>query len=164
MGSEGDPRTTQVYLLRDDQQTSTGFLNSQGQSSSFFVSDEESKWVLASSPEGLYIALPGDRSVEEYHFEEAYHGHNLKLLPDLSLLEPFGVGNNARTASFLQEPRIESTLSAFELEKLKTITPDSIRGYLERYAGTKPLDESAGIKIISRHIHFSSKVKFHKTS
>lgn len=153
LGSEGDPRTTQVYLLRDDQQTSTGFLNSQGQSSSFFVSDQESKWVLASSPEGLYIALPGDRSVEEYHFEEAYHGHNLKLLTDLSLLEPFGVGNNARTASFLQEPTIESTLSALELEKLKTITPDSIRGYLERYAGTKPLDELAGIKIISRHIH-----------
>ena len=153
LGREDAPRTTQVYLLRDDQQTSTGFLNSQGQSSSFFVRDEESKWVLASSPEGLYIALPGDRSVEEYHFEEAYHGHNLKLLTDRSLLEPFGAGNNARTASFLQEPTIGSTLSPLELEKLKTITPDSIRGYLERYAGIKPLDESAGIKIISRHIH-----------
>ncbi|MDJ0718907.1 MAG: M28 family peptidase [Prochloraceae cyanobacterium] len=153
LGSEGDPLTTEVYLLRDDRQTRTGFLNPQGQSSSFFVSDEETKWVLASSPEGLYVALPGDRSVEEYHFEEAYHGHNLKLLPDLSLLEPFGEGNNARTASFLQAPTVEPSLSDIELEKLKTITPDSIRGYLERYAGIKPLDESTGIKITSRHIH-----------
>ncbi|MGL5942864.1 MAG: M20/M25/M40 family metallo-hydrolase [Waterburya sp.] len=153
LGSEGDPLTTEVYLLRDDRQTRTGFLNPQGQSRSFFVSDEESKWVLASSPEGLYIALPGDRSVEEYHFEEAYHGHNLKLLPDLSLLEPFGEDNNARTASFLQAPTVEISLSDIELEKFKTITPDSIRGYLERYAGVKPLDEQEGIKIKSRHIH-----------
>jgi hypothetical protein len=108
---------------------------------------------LASSPEGLYIALPGDRSVEEYHFEEAYHGHNLKLLPDLSLLEPFGEGNNARTAGFLQTPTVEPSLSNLELEKLKTITSDSIREYLERYAGIKPLDEQEGIKIKSRHIH-----------
>lgn len=152
LGSEGDPLTTELYLLRDDRQTRTGFLNPQGQSSSFFVSDEESKWLLASSPEGLFVALPGDRSVEEYHFEDAYHGHNLKLLPDLSLLEPFGEGNNARTASFLQAPTVEPSLSDIELEKLKTITPDSIRAYLERYAGVKPLDESTEIKIKSRHI------------
>ncbi|PSB04948.1 M20/M25/M40 family metallo-hydrolase [Merismopedia glauca] len=153
LGSEGDPLTTEVYLLRDDRQTRTGFLNPQGQSNSFFVGDEQSQWVLASSPEGIYIALPGDRSVEEYHFEEAYHGHNLKLLPDISLLEPFGAGNNARTAGFLQAPTVEPSLSNSELEKLKTITPDSIRGYLERYAGIKPLDESTAIKIKSRHIH-----------
>ncbi|TBR59206.1 hypothetical protein B4U84_25585 [Westiellopsis prolifica IICB1] len=155
LGSEGDPLTTEVYLLRDDRQTSTGFLNPQGQSSSFFVGDQESKWVLASSFEGIYVALPGDRSVEEYHFEEAYHGHNLKLLPDLNLLEPFGEGNNARTAGFLQAPTVEPSLNEIELEKLKTITPDSIREYLERYAGIKPLDESTGIKIKSRHIHSS---------
>lgn len=152
LGSEGDPLTTELYLLRDDRQTRTGFLSPQGQSSSFFVSDEESKWLLASSSEGLFVALPGDRSVEEYHFEEASHGHNLKLLPDLSLLEPFGEGNNARTASFLQAPTVEPSLSDTELEKLKTITPESIREYLERYTGVKPLDELTGTKITSRHI------------
>jgi bacterial leucyl aminopeptidase len=152
LGSEGDPLTTTVYLLRDDRQTSTGFLNPQGQSSHFFGGDEESKWVLASAPEGLYIALPGDRSVEAYHFEDAHHGHNLKLLPDLSLLEPFGAGNNARTADFVQASLIETSLSDLEVTKFKTITPDSIRGYLERYAGVKPLDGATGIKLNSRHI------------
>ncbi len=155
LGSEGDPLTTEVYLLRDDRQKNTGFLTPQGQSTSFFISDQESKWVLASSLEGLYVALPSDRSVEAYHFEEAYHGHTLKLLPDLSLLEPFGEGNNAITANFLETPTVEPSLSDLELEKLKTITPDSIRGYLERYTGIKPLDESTGIKIKSRHIHSS---------
>jgi bacterial leucyl aminopeptidase len=155
LGSEGDPFTTEVYLLRDDRQTSMGFLNPQGQSSSFFVDDEESKWVLTSSTEGIFIAFPGDRSVEEYHFEEAYHGHNLKLLPDLSLLEPFGEGENARTADFVQTSLVEPSLSDIEVAKFKTISPDSIREYLERYTGVKPLDESIGTKINSRHIQSS---------
>lgn len=153
LGSEDAPLTTELYLLRDDQQTRTGFLNPQGQSTSLFVDDEDSKWVLASTSEGLYVALPGNRSVEEYHFAEAYHGHNLKLLPDFSLLEPFGEGNNSRTAEFLQAPSVEPSLSDIELEKLKIITPDSIRKYLEKYTGLKPLDESTGFKIKSRHIH-----------
>ncbi|SJM89371.1 M28 family peptidase [Crenothrix polyspora] len=153
LGSENDPLTTELYLLRDDRQIRTGFLNPQGQSSNFFAGDEESQWVLSATSEGLYVALPSNHSVEEYHFEEAYHGHNLKLLPDPSLLEPFGEGNNARTAGFLQASNVERALSDFELEKLKTITADSIREYLERYAGITPIDESTGIKIKSRHIH-----------
>jgi hypothetical protein len=155
LGREDDPLTTELYLLRDDRQTRTGFLAPQGSSAHFFTKDEESNWVLSSSQEGLYVALPAGRSVEQYHFEEAKHGHNLKLLADLSLLEPFGEGDNARTASFLQAPTVEPSLNDLELEKLKTITPDSIREYLERYAGVKPLDESTGIKIKSRHIHSS---------
>jgi bacterial leucyl aminopeptidase len=155
LGSEGDPLTTGVYLLRDDIQTSTGFLNPHGQSSSFFVNNEESQWVLASSNEGIFVALPGDRSVEEYHFEEAHHGHNLKLIPDLSLLEPFGEGSNARTASFVQAAIVEPALSDVEIAKFKEIMPDSIRGNLERYTGVKPLDASIGTKVKSRHIQSS---------
>lgn len=153
LGSQDDPLTTEMYLLRDDRQTRSGFLASEGHSAQFFNQDEESKWVLSSSQEGLYIALPAGRSVEEYHFEEAYHGHNLKLLPDMSLLAPFGVGSNARTAGFLETSTVEPSLSDAQLEKLSEITPELIRGYLERYAGVKPLDGKDGIKITSRHIH-----------
>ncbi|RCJ19200.1 hypothetical protein A6S26_27505 [Nostoc sp. ATCC 43529] len=152
LGSEDDPLTTEVYLLRDDLQKSTGFLNPQGRSTEFFANDESSKMVLASSTEGLFVALPSDRSVEDYHFENAQHGHNLKLLPDLSLLEPFGEGNNARTAGFLTSPTTEPSLNQAELDKFKAITPDKIRSYVERYAGIKPLDEQQRI-IKSRHIH-----------
>ena len=152
LGRENQPLTTEVYLLRDDRQTRTGFLNPEGQSSNFFRSQEESQWVLASAPEGLYVALPGGRSVEEYHFEEAYHGHNLKLLPDLTLLEPFGEGNNTRTATFLRVPTVEPSLSDAELAKLREITAESIRESLSRYTGVKPLNGDSEYKIKSRHI------------
>ena len=153
LGNVNQPLTKEVYLLRDDRQVRTGFLNPEGQSSSFLSSQEESQWVLASTPEGLYLALPGGRSIEEYHFEEAYHGHNLKLLPDLTLLEPFGEGNNTRTATFLRVPTVEPSLSEAQLAKLREITAESIRGYLERYTGVKPLNGDREYKIKSRHIH-----------
>ncbi len=153
LGSVDKPLTTELYLLRDDRQTRTGFLAPEGHSTHVFNRDEESNWVLSSSPEGLYVALPAGRSVEGYHFEEAYHGHNLKLLPDMSLLEPFGIGNNARAASFLQVPMVEPSLSDAELEKLTEVTPEAINSYLERYTGIQPLDQASETKIKSRHIH-----------
>ncbi|GET37417.1 M28 family peptidase [Microseira wollei] len=149
---EDVPLTTELYLLRDDRQTRTGFLAPEGHSAQFFTESETSNWVLSSSREGLFIALPAGRSVEQYHFEEAYHGHNLKLLPDLSLLEPFGEGNNARMASFIQLPTEELSLTSEELEKLQEITPELINNYLDRYSGIKPLNAASDIKIKSRHI------------
>ncbi|MFN6474439.1 MAG: M20/M25/M40 family metallo-hydrolase [Nostoc sp. SerVER01] len=152
LGFEDQPLTTELYLLRDDRQTHTGFLAPEGHSAHFFTKEEESKWVLSSSSEGLYVALPAGRSVEGYHFEEAYHGHNLKLLPDISLLEPFAQGNNARTVSFLEIPEQELSLTPEELEKLGKITSEVINIYLDRYSGIKPLDAAGEIKIKSRHI------------
>ena len=153
LGSENQPASTEVYLLRDDRQTRTGFLNPEGQSSSFFSTQEESQYVLASSVEGLYVALPGGKSVEGYHFEEAYHGHNLKLLPDLTLLEPFGIGNNAKAAAFLEIPSVEPSLSDLELKQLREITAKSIQDYLEKYTGVEPLNPTSEYKIKSRHIY-----------
>src|SRR3712207_613596 len=88
LGGEDLPLATEVYFLHDDRQTRTGFLVEEGESSRFFDRDEESRMVLASSEEGLYVALPADRAVLQYHFEEAHHGHNVKLMPAKSLLEP----------------------------------------------------------------------------
>lgn len=153
LGSEDDPLTTGFYLLRDDLQKSTGFGNRQGGSTRFFANDESSKLILASSTEGLLVALPGNRSVEDYHFENAQHGHNLKRLPDPSLLEPFGEGNNFRTAGFLQPPTVELSLSQAELDKFAEITSDKIQNHVERYAGVKPLDDEQKITIKSRHIN-----------
>ncbi|BAY09920.1 M20/M25/M40 family metallo-hydrolase [Calothrix sp. NIES-2098] len=151
LGVEDQPLASELYLLRDDRQTRTGFLAAEGHSSHFFTQEEQSQWVLSSSTEGLYVALPAGQTVEGYHFEEAYHGHNLKLLPDMSLLEPFGEGNNQRTAKFLEIPEMEPSLTPEELEHFSKITPEVINIYLDRYSGIKPLD-AAGIKIKSRHI------------
>ncbi|PSB05126.1 M20/M25/M40 family metallo-hydrolase [Merismopedia glauca] len=154
LGNEDAPLTRDLYLLRDDRQTSTGFLVEQGHSAHFFSQDDSADWVLASSSEGLFVALPAGRSVEEYHFEEAYHGHNFKLMPDLSLLEPFGT---ERQASFLQIPTTEPDLSPTELAKLQEITPNVINYHLDRYSGIQPLDGEK--KIISRHIQHPDNAK-----
>jgi len=56
LGSEDLPLATEVYFLRDDRQTRTGFLVEQGESSRIFDRDEESRMVLASS-EGAFTSL-----------------------------------------------------------------------------------------------------------
>ena len=150
LGSEDLPLGTEVYLLRDDRQTRTGFLVEEGESSRFFDSDEESQLVLASSEGGLYVALPAGRSVEQYHFEEALHGHNLKLSPGVVLLEPTQV---TRTANLLSAPPVESVLNQEEIEALRSeITPESIAADVDRYGGKKPVDDAGAITIKSRHI------------
>ena len=150
LGSEDLPLSTEVYFLRDDRQTRTGFLVEEGESSRFFDSDEESQMVLASSEGGLYVALPAGRSVEQYHFEETLHGHNLKLSPGMVLLEPTEV---TRTANLLSAPPIEAALSQEEIETLRReITPESIAADVDRYCGKKPVDDAGEITIKSRHI------------
>jgi bacterial leucyl aminopeptidase len=141
LGSEDLPLATEVYFLRDDRQTRTGFLVEEGESSRFFDSDEHSQMVLASSEGGLYVALPAGHSVEQYHFEGALHGHNLKLTPGLVLLEPTQV---TRTANLLSAPPVESVLSQEEIEALRAeITPESIAADVDRYGGNKQHEHNA---------------------
>jgi bacterial leucyl aminopeptidase len=150
LGSEDLPLATEVYLLRDDRQTRTGFLVEEGESSRFFDRDEESRMVLASSEGGLYVALPAGRSVEQYHFEETLHGHTLKLTPGVVLLEP---AEEAQRANLLSAPPVESVLSQEEIEALRgEITPESIAADVDRYGGKSPVDDAGGITIKSRHI------------
>ncbi|HEX5913161.1 MAG TPA: M28 family peptidase, partial [Rubrobacter sp.] len=106
--------------------------------------------VLASSEGGLYVALPAGRSVEQYHFEETLHGHNLKLSPGMVLLGPAEV---AQRANLLSAPPVEAALSQEEIEALRgEITPESIAADVDRYGGKRPVDDAGGITIESRHI------------
>jgi hypothetical protein len=150
LGSEDLPLATEVYFLRDDRQTRTGFLVEDGESSRFFDRAEESRMVLASSEGGLYVALPAGRSVEQYHFEETLHGHTLKLSPGMVLLERFGV---SQAANLLSAPPVELALSQEEVEVFRDeITPESIAAHVDRYGGKKPVADAGGITIKSRHI------------
>ena len=150
LGGQDEPLATEVYFLRDDRQTRSGFLMEEGESSRFFNREEESRWVLTSSDGGLYVALPAGRSVEQYHFEGVLHGHNLKLMPGMGLLEPFGV---TRKVDLLSSPPVEFGLSQEEIEVLRAeITPESIAADVDRYGGKKPIDDAGGTTIKSRHI------------
>ena len=152
LGEVDSPLRTDLYLLRDDRQVRTGFLVPEGQSESLFSNEEESTWVISSSHEGLYIALPAMASIDNYHFEEAYHGHNLKLIPNLSLLGTLGVQGTEQPATVMAESEADLSLKPEELTKLSSITSEMISGYLAKYIGQEPIDPPGNTKIISRHI------------
>jgi len=148
LGAEDEPLVTEVYLLRDDRQARTGFLAPEGASSARFGRDEEASRVLASAPEGLYVALAPGSSVEGYHFEEARHGHTEKLLPDPSLLRQAG---QWEAAAWVSPPAEAPVLADEERRAFEAITGMRIGSDIARYAGTEPLDES-GTRIHSRHV------------
>jgi bacterial leucyl aminopeptidase len=155
LGRAGDPLTTDLYLVRDDRETSAGLMAEEGQSAQFFADRGEADLILSPSPEGLYIAVPAGRSIEEFHFPNAQHGHNEKLLPNMTLVDPFQATTATWAGSPTGVPMAESSLSCAELAGLSDITPEAIRRYLDRYTGNTPLDEATGSTISSRHIRSS---------
>ena len=153
LGGEDLPLATEMYFLRDDRQTRTGFLVEEGESSRFFEGEEEGWMVLASSEGGLYVALPAGRSVLQYHFEEALHGHTVKLMPGMGLLEPSGMNQAAKAANLLATSGVGPTLGQEEIEIFhREITPQSIAADVDRYSGKKPTKDADGITLKSRHV------------
>jgi len=156
LGKAGQPLTSALYLLRDDKAKRTGFMSVEGQAQTFFERGADADWLLASSPDGILVALPGDRSVEEWHFAEAQHGHNLKLTPDPLLLQPFGTGPGAVAADFVSSTAAPAAAAEEPDETvmaaLAAIDAAAIQRYLDVYAGINALDDEVGTKITSRHI------------
>lgn len=163
LGAEDEPSTTDLYLLRDDRQTESGFLAPAGNSRAFFGAPQAARRVLASTHEGLLVSVPGGRSVESYHFAGARHGHNLKLVPAPSLLEPVGPADNRRLARVVAaspSPLATPADAAREVRGLTEeerlafethVAPAPLTEEVERYSGIRPA--SGDLLIPSRHIH-----------
>jgi hypothetical protein len=154
LGVENEPLATDLYLLRDDVQRDSGFLQPVGNSSSFFELGPASRRVLASTGDGLLVAIPAGRSVESFHFPEAQHGHTLKLVPSLTLLGAFDEEASPRLAAAgaALSPAVVA-LSVAEDETLRSrIGGEQLAGHVERYSGARPADPG-GTLIPSRHIH-----------
>ncbi|MGK7939036.1 MAG: M20/M25/M40 family metallo-hydrolase [Crocosphaera sp.] len=159
LGEVDSPLSSDLYLLRDDRQVRTGFLVPEGQSADLFSNEEESTWVISSSHEGLYVALPAMASIDNYHFEEAYHGHNLKLIPNLSLLGALGSQGTEQPATLLKESTVKPSLDEKELATLASINSKAISDYLAKYIGIKPIETSGNSTITSRHINSEDNAK-----
>lgn len=154
LGVPNAPLTTNLYLFRDDRQVRTGFLAPEGNSARLFGQTEGPEWVLASSARGLFVALPAGRSVDELRFRDAAHGSVVKLLPDMTLLEPFGLDVDARMTPFLMAPRADHPLTQEEQNAVcDGITEQVITSDVNRYTGVDPIT-STGVptRIRSRHI------------
>ncbi|MEU9117365.1 M28 family peptidase [Streptomyces sp. NPDC048483] len=156
LGRDDDPLTTDLYLLRDDRKSESGFGSDTGNSFDLFGDDLSARRVLSSAEEGLFIAIPAGGSVERYHFRGARHGHNLKLLPAPSLLDPraSGGGSGAPEAATLSGEAITaaSSLTTAEREIIERhVTTARIKREVARYSGVEPV--TGDVRIRSRHIH-----------
>lgn len=163
LGAEDEPSSADLYVLRDDRQTESGFLAPEGNSSAFFGTSQAARRVLASTHEGLVVSVPGGRSVESFHFAGARHGHNLKLVPSTSLLDPIRAADNRRLARVVAaspssltalddtEQGMPSLTEAERLAFETHVATGPLTEDVERYSGARPA--SGDLLIASRHIH-----------
>lgn len=151
LGAEGEPLTTDLYLLQDDRQVGSGFLGPEGNSTTFFQAGPAASRLLASTRDGLIVAIPGGTSIEAFHFSGTVHGHNLKLAPFVTMTTAIrGVGGPTALDA---APAGPPELTTSELDMLRThVQPRHLIGHVERYSGIRPTGPD-GIKIESRHIH-----------
>ena len=148
LGALGAPEHSRLYLLRDDRSRRTGFLVEAGQSALF--TGQQAEWLLESSDEGLIVALPTGEHIDNYHFEEALHGHTVRLSPDPALLRPFGNAPNALATTWMTVSLAQATLSDTDREALASICPDVIQHHLMRYSHVASSPADDGLQ--SRHI------------
>lgn len=150
LGGDDEPQTTDLYLLRDDGRAEGAFGQGSGSAAALFAGEREPRRVLASTGEGLLVAVPAGRSLEALHVGSPRHGHNLKLTALPAVLAP-------EIKDGLRETTAPAGLAAPRLDKPETkivinrITTARVRRDVERYSGTRPLDH--GTTLTSRHIH-----------
>jgi len=147
LGAPDEPLTTDLYLLRDDRQRGSGFLTAEGNSAEFFEDGPAAHGVLASTGEGLLVAVPAGTPVGRYHFGGARHGHNLKLTPSAGLIEP----STGRAGPVPMARTDAATVTPAELEILNsTIQTRLLADHIDRYSGAQPLGPDGAV-ITSRH-------------
>ncbi|WP_338491592.1 M28 family peptidase [Streptomyces sp. SJL17-4] len=154
LGRDDEPLTTDLYLLRDDRRSAAGFGSGAGNSADRFGGASAARRVLSSTIEGLVIAIPGGGSVERYHFRDARHGHNSKLVPAPSLLDARARGEGLSSAF----PAFAApSLTTAERELIERhVTTARIEREVARHSGVEPVAGDTMIR--SRHIHHPDNV------
>jgi leucyl aminopeptidase len=153
LGPPGAPDTDDLYLLRDDRQTRTGFLVAEGQSEMLLEDQADGPQVVSSTSEGLFVILSGLRNIDEFHFKETRHGHTLKLLPSPSLLlKPLPSEPRFRAlAPTVSIAVAERDLKPEEINIFTEINSAMIQGLVDRYSGAQSIGRGKTIR--SRHVH-----------
>lgn len=156
LGPVDAPLLSDLYLLRDDRAKRTGYRSYEGQASRFSGSEDADRLLLATR-DGLIVALPGGTSVEGYHFEEARHGHNLKLTADVSLVDRFDLQPRAapflRTGMNVTRPDLDQP----ELDILASLSASDITAVVDALVGQSRLRDDR--KLRSRHIKSGDNIR-----
>ena len=164
LGAPDEPLSHDLYLLRDDLQMESGFLQPDGNSVSVFLRRSAADRVLCSLSGGLLVSIPAGRSPDSFHFHGARHGHNLKLLPSWTLLDVHAPELSLRggptffaestLAWRLASPLLAAVVTLDETEKAKltgSITRELIAGFVDRYSG-RSAPTAGGRLIQSRNV------------
>jgi hypothetical protein len=148
LGASDEPQTTSLYLIRDDLQLRHGFLAPGGNASAILARGPDASRVLASTHEGILVAVSGGTPIESFHLIGSHDSHARKLLPSLNL---FQSGSTvAARASTLLHAAVAAPLSAREREILcHHFTPEFMTATVATYAGTVA---AATESICSRHV------------
>jgi len=148
LGEPDLPRTTDLFLLRDDLARQSGFLAPQGGAVHAFAAAGADRLLVSATAEGVIAALPGGTGPDTFHFPAARHGHNARLIPDPLLWDA-----PAATASLAAFAVAQPALSDEAVAAIGQITPAALLHTVERYSGQRSLDGSVdGTTITSRHI------------
>ncbi len=75
LGNRDEPLQTDLYLVRDERDVPAGFLNAENFSADFLDEAGKDELIAAKSDEGVYLAIPSDKSIEDIHFPNSQHGH-----------------------------------------------------------------------------------------
>ncbi len=144
LGAEDEPLTTDLYLLRD-RRVDGGTLVPDDDPGPSAGTAPAAPAVLAATDDGLLVAVPAGRSVEEFHGDATRHGHDLELSP---IPWPAGA-DDAPTALAAALP---PTVTPEESEVLEAgIRPEHLTAHLARYTGSAPAGAD-GTLLTSRHV------------
>jgi leucyl aminopeptidase len=152
LGVPDSPLRTELYLLRDDQAKTTGWMDTQGEAQKLFAKADTARTVLESGRGKILVALPPEVSLSSIHFENVQHGHTLRLTPDPHLLD---LPTLAPAATLLERPGVAFTgqlVTDEETAVWSTLAADKILDRVERFTGQRPLQAGSTDRIRSRHV------------
>ena len=155
LGAPDEPNGTDLFILRDDRARRTGALVAEGESARLLADDRKARLVLSARNDGLVVAIPPDMELEELHFQEARHGHALRLIASPALL-----AKSPRALSIASAPLAVPALPSALIEHLSRIDAKTLLERVERYSGQRALDGSASPAriIVSRYIRHPDNV------
>jgi leucyl aminopeptidase len=152
LGEADTPLRTELYLLRDDEAKATGQMDTRGEAPKLFSKTKTARTVLEAAKGKILVALPPEVNLASIHFENAQHGHTLRLMPDPHLLD---LPDLPPTSGRRESPGVtfaERTLTDEEVTTWSTLTAERILDRVERFTGQKPLQTGSANRIRSRHV------------
>jgi hypothetical protein len=137
LGSEGEPQRSDLYLLADHRRQSLG--GRKGHITSFFARAQEVGNVLASTNEGLFVAVDsGARDVAGMLHD--LHRYGRKLIPSVTLLEAGYVVDTSPSRGVGIVKGNSRILTAEERCAIrKAVKPETMQTDADRYSGAVPV-------------------------